>query len=243
VSKSVNNEPKKAPLEKLWETSNEDKSFADENIVYIHEQVHLTVSSLLERFDDINKKRGRGTPSHQDQDLLRGMILFAASGLDAFLKETFRSFFPKFLNAQFERSVAAFKKYLADVTQNSELNTEITYALITAQKPKELIVERYIDGVVRDSMQSRNQLMKAITALDIEDKVFLKAIDAKEIDDFFHQRNLIVHEFDIDITKSRGKNSKKRSRKREDAIRLVNASLKIQTFILTALSTRASTLV
>ena len=56
---------------------------------------HESSSSFLDIFNTTRQaRRARGTPTDEEQDLLRAMLLFAASGLDSMVKQLIRDALP-----------------------------------------------------------------------------------------------------------------------------------------------------
>jgi hypothetical protein len=79
---------------------------------YILCNTHEAASSFLDIFEKTRQGRNaRGTPTDKEQDLLRAMVAFAASGLDSMVKQLIRDTLEKVI----ERSPGAmrnFKQYI-----------------------------------------------------------------------------------------------------------------------------------
>ena len=144
-----------------------------------------------------------------DDDLLRAMLLFACSGLDAVVKQLVQDAleiilrndpgaqneFRKFVERRIKRGAAddADRFNVGSSVVDSKLLAE----LMCSFDPRAKLVAMLTKSLTSDSLQSRDQLLKvaahfALSAAEVMDEsnVTKEAFDA---------RNKIVHEMDVDL--------------------------------------------
>jgi hypothetical protein len=163
----------------------------------------------------VNRGKPRGITTHQEQDILRAMVVSAASGLDASLKQLIRECLPLLLEF-FEPVHQAFEKFVQRHLQGGEVevisvSSKVLARILTSPDPRKQLVELYIYELTGDSLQSVDQLLKAGAALGIDTKPLLG--DLKSLKSIFSVRNQIIHELDMNLGSS---NRKRRVRGQAD---------------------------
>lgn len=183
-------------------------------------------------FERLRKARkAAGTTTDEEQDLLRAMLLFACSGLDSLIKQLVRDVLPRVLERdagarrmlqehiqrrltlreagageRLERGIDA--KFLASVLASGSSHAASTLDLVVA--------------ITGDSMQSKEQVMKAAAHFGIASKDLIA--DPTDLQRVFSARNQISHEMDVDLT---AVNRKRRSRTKAALIKDTKVLLEI----------------
>jgi len=179
---------------------------------------HATQSAeaFLKFYDESRKKRRKsgGMTTDEEQDLLRGMLVFSAAGLDSLLKQLFRDALRK-LAASDPRVQEELEKFVSRQIRGDKENPEsiagtrfLARALL-AQDPQARLIEDYVQELTGSSLQSSDQVIKATRALGLtSDEV---KIDAQELQRIFEVRHQIVHELDVKLdARTRNRNIRKR---------------------------------
>jgi hypothetical protein len=162
----------------------------------------------------VNRGKPRGITTDQEQDILRAMLIAAASGLDASLKQLIRDCLPLLLAK--DQVHQAFEKFVQRHLQGGELDVSAVSAKVLARilasaDPQKQLVEQYVYELTGDSLQSTDQLMKVCAALGVEAKPILG--DLKTLKSIFAARNEMIHELDMNLSSP---NRKRRVRGQSD---------------------------
>lgn len=189
---------------------------------------HNTAKSFLDIFEKIRKK-ARGASTHEQQDLLRAMLLFASAGLDSMIKQLVRDVLPIIIRQgdvgvlnQFEKfAVSDLKIKSIDATLGN-LDVKTLASLIVADSPKEALIKRLVDFLTSDSLQSPNQLYRVASYFGITNRELWD--DDKSLREVFCIRNKISHEMDIDFKQPRRNRC---PRRKKEMINNVNILLEV----------------
>ncbi|HYU94534.1 MAG TPA: hypothetical protein VE989_00015 [Sphingomicrobium sp.] len=142
------------------------------------------------------------------QDLLRAMLLFACSGLDAVVKQLIEDSlhdvlqhdlgaqreFQKFVERRLKRTPASEE---TDRTAGSVFDASLLAQLLVSFDPRSTLVAGLKAHLGADSLQSRDQLLKVAAHFAItRDEIMADPEATKRA---FDARNQIVHEMDIDL--------------------------------------------
>jgi len=113
-------------------------------------------------------RSARGSPggitTYQEQDILRAMVVAAASGLDAALKQLIEESIPSLLG--FSDSVREeFEKFArrhlqAEDTDVAVVSPKVLARILTSSDPQKRLVEDYVDELTGESLQSADQLLR-----------------------------------------------------------------------------------
>ncbi len=166
---------------------------------------HDSAQSILSAFDLVIKNNP-GTKkkhsSHEEQDLLRAMLVMASSGLDAMIKQLIRDALLSLANFD-ERVNEELLKFTSRKLKGdeNELNPkrvrEFLARILVAESQSYQIVKEFIDSLTEGSLQSAQEVIKAANALGLtQDDIKLESQKLKPI---FDIRNQIIHELDIDF--------------------------------------------
>jgi hypothetical protein len=190
---------------------------------------HEAAGSFLDTFERVRKRRkALGTPTDEEQDLLRAMLMFAGSGLDAMIKQLTGDALPHVL----ERDQGAHKMLQEHVQRRlvprdpsaleraAAVDTRFIAVALTSNVPRDALVRDLVASITAESMQSREQVLRAAAHFGIASKDI--ASDPGELTKVFGIRNQIGHEMDVDLT---ALNRKRRSRRRNDMVKATKALL------------------
>lgn len=168
-----------------------------------------TSKSFLDIFGAIRKsKNAKGASTHEQQDLLRAMLLFASAGLDSMVKQLVRDALPVIINfgdrgvvQQFENFVSNELKAKSVDVALSNINVKTLASLIVTDSPKNALIQRLVDSLTFNSLQSPDQLIKVAAYFGIMRNEICK--DIRKLQKVFKVRNKISHEMDIDFKQPR----------------------------------------
>lgn len=186
----------------------------------ILESARVSANSFLGAFDTVRQARGAttGKPRHEEQDLLRASLVFAAAGLDSMLKqlihETIKELAEKDAQVQTELEKFAQRQIRGD-SENTETVSghKFLATVLVAASPQDRIVEEYIRELTGSSLQSADQLFKTTTALGLDPNTI--GLDRAKLKSAFDVRNKIIHELDVNLKTARGKQSRRGRTKAE----------------------------
>jgi len=159
---------------------------------------HDTASSLLDIFVTVRQNRGAmGTPTDEEQDLLRACLMFASAGLDSMAKQLICNALP----AVVEADEAASKMFLSFIEKHlrtgDNLNYKVLASVVVDESPRERLLQLYVDDLIAGSLQSVDALFKAGAAFDVKSSSITTT--PEDLRATFLVRNQIVHEMDVDF--------------------------------------------
>jgi len=188
---------------------------------YVHDSAEALLSALLTVRQERHARRGALTD--EEQDLLRAMLVTAASGLDSMVKRLILAVLPPLCDydedvlTKFQEHVV--KKLKGDVQGNTTADAAKFLArVLTDGCPRETLIEDYVYELTGSSMQSASQLYKAANALGIGDDFICRTT----LTPIFSARNQIIHELDINFEEAR---RNRRSRRKGRMIKSTNQLL------------------
>ena len=192
-------------------TTQTDLSLANlelSDALLIFQDAHSSSLSLFQAFELAHKDRGRrrGMTTDQEQDILRAMLVMACAGLDAGLKQVIRDALPLLVQTNSDAQ-SGLEKFVERQVRGEEAdfgtNAKYLAKLLASSSPYKRVVESYINALTGDSLQSADQLFKAINALGLDPKPL--RVDKGALKPAFEARNQIIHELDIDLEGERRK--------------------------------------
>jgi hypothetical protein len=142
----------------------------------------------------------------EEQDLLRSMLVIAASGLDAMTKQLIRDALPKVIEIDKE-ALAELEKFvsrkLRDEIDEIGISERVSFLarVLTAPSTQSQIIEDYIGYLTKGSLQSSDELSRVTKAFGISQKEVI--IDHGRLRPIFEARNKVIHELDINFSVSR----------------------------------------
>lgn len=159
---------------------------------------HDTASSFIETFASVRMARNAlGTPTDEEQDLLRASLVFSSAGLDSLAKQLIKDALPSVIDSSKPASTMFAKFVEKRLRQGDQANYALLSGALVSQNSRAQLVSMYIWELTSGSLQSCEAILKAGAAFDIKsadltsDPVKLKAT--------FDVRNKIVHEMDVDF--------------------------------------------
>ena len=195
----------------------------------IYQYAVASANALWAAYDLARDSRGkpRGITTDQEQDILRAMLVAAASGLDGALKQLIRDTLPELIKKD-DAVHESFEKYTQKRLQLGETDTAIGASpkvlarILAAPNPQTQLIEDYVYALTGDSLQSTEQLFKACDALGANGNAAIG--DPKTLKQVFVARNQIIHELDMNLKSA---NRKRRVRGQKDMQEYSERLLKI----------------
>ena len=189
---------------------------------------HDSASSFLHLFEEIRKTRkAKGTPTDQEQDLLRAMLVFASAGLDSMLKQLVRDS----LELVIERSEGAqlqFKSFVEKrLLRQGSLDPKFLSEVLVETNPRDMLMEYLIEDLTSRSLQSKEQIFRTASYFDLPSKNL--TADATQLEKIFAARNEMSHEMDVDLAQ---RNRNRRPRRKKQMIEYTSIILQLADNIL-----------
>lgn len=172
-----------------------------------------SVNALASFYSQITKARGRGAPKHEDQDLLRVMVVMAGSCLDACLKRIVRQCYPA-LALENDRVREQAKKHIAKhIIQRTDNGSaeQLAEALISGNVSASLL-ELVSSEITKGSLQSVEEIRRVLTYVGLGDMEI-----PAQLREACSVRKKIVHEMDA-TDLAQHKKRRRIQRKREQMI-------------------------
>lgn len=176
--------------------------------IAIHNQTIAAANSFHALFSE-RHNGGMPAEDHYEQDLLRAMILFSCSGMDATVKQLVRDSiesvierddgaqgqFSKFIERRLKRGVNDEGERSG--SSQAGMDYGLLANILANPQPRRVLVSALIDGLTADSMQSRDQILKVAGHFALTRDDVLAADDVTKA--AFQARNQLAHEMDIDF--------------------------------------------
>ena len=193
------------PKLKLKPFSTSCKSHACEKAVLVAETAHAASDALLSAYELARHQRGRprGMTTDSEQDLLRSMLVIAAAGLDATVKQLVQDALPQLI-AKDDKAQNSFEKFVARRVASesgpgaASINTRLLAAVLSSPTPQARLIEEYVSHLTDGSLQSTESLFEIAAALGA-DPTAIGLVPA-ELGPIFNVRNKIIHELDINLS-------------------------------------------
>lgn len=207
---------------------------------------HAAATALLQAYEASRAARAkaggetpRGMTTDKEQDLLRSMLVFASSGLDATVKQLVKDALPTLIAAD-EKAINSFQKFVArkllSGTATSPVNADLLASALVSNFPKVRLLEEYIADLTDSSLQSVDSLFYIAAALGADPKD-LGLLPPDDVRSIFMVRNKIIHELDINL------NAPKRTRNlrtQATMLRDTNRLFKLTSRLITSVALRTS---
>jgi len=173
-----------------------------------------SANSLLDLYEKATKQRGPGSPTHEEQDLLRAMLVMAGAALDATLKRLLTDAYPQVL----ERSPAARDKAAEHINRRllahlGEAKGRRLVSALLAPNPQEALAQLVVDDLTGQSLQSVKEISRVAEHLGLQNFLADKRDALKAA---FEARNQIVHEMDAVLDGKAGRGRRKRRPRKKD---------------------------
>lgn len=183
--------------------------------VSILKSAHDTAAYLADIFEYVGMQvdptpEGQQIAVH-DEDLLRAMLTFASSGLDAMIKQLIRDALPDVINLH-DGAQERFRQFVEKRLQRGrEPDYSFVAGVIADADPRRRLVGDLVKRLTSRSLQSVDEVLRVGSCFDIpSDALIPEPYSTRRI---FSARNQIVHEMDIDFAQP---NRNRRSREYSD---------------------------
>lgn len=162
---------------------------------------HDAASSFLDIFEATrNTRKAKGTPTDEEQDLLRAMLVFAGAGLDSMIKQLVRDA----LSLTIDRSKGAEENLRVFISKRlarqDRLDPSFLSSVLASRDPRDVLVSALVDELISQSLQSKDQVLRVASYFDIPSAAL--ATDLRLLERIFRARNEIVHEMDVDFAQT-----------------------------------------
>lgn len=150
----------------------------------------------------------RGMSTDEEQDLLRSMVVTAASGLDSMTKQLIRDALPKLIEVD-QSTLSGLEKFVQRRLKGESEEQTLTEAslflarILVAPSVQKRIIDEYISWLTRGSLQSVDELSRVASALALAPRDV--GVDHNTLKPIFDIRNKIIHELDINLDAPRRK--------------------------------------
>lgn len=195
---------------------------------------HDAASSFLDAFETLRKNRNaKGTPTDEEQDLLRATVIFSSSGLDALAKQLVHDALPRVIDST-EGAEKMLKNHVERRLRRSDKEAHQLLAdVMVDREPRATLVTSLVYELTSGSLQSYEELVKVASHFDIPSKEIVD--DDKSLREVFAARNQIIHEMDVDFDQV---NRNRRPRKKKDMVGATNSVFGVSERFLAAVDAR-----
>ena len=171
-----------------------------------------TVESLFEIYNNLETEKNS---DEKNQDLLRAIILFSSSGVDAIVKRLINDTIDKIINND-EGATKQFKDFVDKKIQENKngINSKLLSELFTCDNPKEQLISVLKRDLTANSLQSAEELFKVASYFNIPTAAF--SIRADTLKEIFKVRNQISHEMDVELNSENFKRNKRTKKEAEN---------------------------
>ena len=184
---------------------------------------HEASSSFLDTFEATRKRRkAKGAPTDEEQDLLRAMLAFATSGLDSTVKQLVKDALPRIVRRD-KGASEMFRIHVEKRMQKEDkLDHKFLSSVLVSRFPQRELINDLVDSLCATSLQSKEQLLRVAAAFNIESKSIVQS--PQSLKEIFDARNQISHEMDVDFNQP---NRSRRSRRKDVMIGYTNEIFRI----------------
>ena len=177
--------------------------------IRIHNQAMAAIANFHDLY--VQSQKSKTEPhSHGEQDLLRAMLLFACSGLDAVVKQLITDA----LGTVLDHDLGAQQQFKVFVERRLRKSSGIEDRdrspaipviqdvglladLLVSVDPRSKLIDVLTESLKAESLQSRDQLLRVAAHFALtRDQVMA---DDRTTRDAFEARNQITHEMDVDL--------------------------------------------
>ncbi|MGC8742245.1 MAG: hypothetical protein ACP5UB_12465 [Candidatus Sumerlaeaceae bacterium] len=129
-----------------------------------------SLTSLADLYAERTKKRGPGAPTHEEQDLLRAMVVMAGAALDATLKRVLTDAYDAVLNTNDSaREKAAEHLHRHILKRLSEPDGKMLATALLSDDPRRKLLEQIVEDVASRSLQSVEEIDRVRQYLGLDD--------------------------------------------------------------------------
>jgi len=147
----------------------------------------------------------------QNEELLRAMLIFAGSGLDAMIKQLVQDALAEVINLR-NGAQERFRRFVEKRLKRGDApDYSFVAGVIADPDPRLRLVGNLVDDLTSRSLQSVNEILSVGSYFDIPSSTLIPEPEVTR--NVFSVRNQIIHEMDIDFADS---NKSRRSRRYAD---------------------------
>ena len=151
-----------------------------------------TIESFFSLHESLESK-----DEEQKQNILRAIILFSCSGVDAVVKQLINDTLGYVIDRD-EGAFNQFKNFTADKIQGkNEINSKLLSELFVTENPKEILIMTLKKELTQNSLQSAEELFRVASYFNIETMKLEQ--NPRKLKEIFVARNQITHELDVDM--------------------------------------------
>ena len=204
------------------------------NAYTILRNTHDASSSFLSIFERTReRRRARGAPTDEEQDLLRAMFVFASSGLDSMTKQLIKDALGPVIESH-KGAMGHFKTFIEKRLGKREVvDVKFLAEVLASKDPRDVLVAELVNELLSQSLQSKDQLLRGVSYFDIPSRLLANDLDA--LQKIFDARNQIVHEMDVDFAQP---NRNRRPRSKGQMIQYTTELLRIGNVLLRAVDSK-----
>ena len=187
--------------------------------VSILRSAHGTASYLAEVFDYLEMQIEAADDARQaefaaqNEELLRAMLIFAGSGLDAMIKQLVQDALADVINLR-TGAQQQFRQFVERRLKRGDgPDYSFVAGVIADPDPRLRLVGDLVEDLTSRSLQSVDEILRVGSYFDIPSPALIPETDATR--NVFSVRNQIIHEMDIDFAHS---NKSRRSREYSDMV-------------------------
>jgi hypothetical protein len=179
---------------------------------------HDTSSSLLDIFNTTRHSRSaRGTPTDEEQDLLRAMLAFAGAGLDSMIKQLVNDALPAVIDRQ-DGAAESFRSFIEKrINRGDELDHRLVSEVLCDRSPRDRLVRTLTEELTAGSLQSTEAVLRTGSFFDIPSNNI--CADPAGLTKVFRSRNQMIHEMDVDFSQP---NRNRRPRRKQAMVEGTN---------------------
>lgn len=134
------------------------------------------------------------------QNILRAIILFSCSGIDAIVKQLVLETF-EYVIERDEGAQEQLRKFTERELKNNT-NYSLLADLFTARNSRKALIELLKQDLTFNSLQSSEQLFRVASYFNIKTDKLLDGTNKNILNEAFLTRNIIVHQMDLALDKT-----------------------------------------
>lgn len=195
-------------------------------------KILLTTKNTISSFKRIYEN-DKKLSENEKSDLLRAVLLFSCSGVDAVMKQLIRDTLGNIIDVD-EGAYSNFKDFIEKKIKNGDekSNSKILAEIFTRDiKPKETLIEILKNELTSNSLQSAEELARVASFFNIE------TMNINEIKEVFFARNQITHEMDVIMDEDE---LNRRQRSEKNIIKLSNTIIKVAEHYINSINEKLS---
>lgn len=185
-----------------------------------------TANSLLRIYNEKTQNRGPGAPTHEEQDLLRAMVLMAGAALDAALKRLLTDAYSLLL----AKHPAVHEKAAEHIHRNvlkriTEKDGLLIAQALLSESSRGRLTDYIVEDLTSHSLQSVQEVARLREYLGLPP---LRKDTSDSLKRAIETRNQIAHEMDaVDESAPKPGSKKRRQRKKDEMIEFAEVLLKV----------------